>query len=206
MSKITAIRAARGRGKRARVFLDEGHALTLTAAVVLEEGLSVGQELTAARIEGLLGFDSVRRCVDSALRLLDYRPRSEFELETRLKRRFDDEVVRAALKRLKERSLVDDAEFARFWKDNRESFSPRSRRLVGLELRRKGVDGGTIDGVLRDMDDEENAYRAAMAKGRNLSRDDYGEFRRKLAGYLARRGFGYGVITRVVERVWGENV
>jgi SOS response regulatory protein OraA/RecX len=33
---------------------------------------------------------------------------------------------------------------------------------------------------------------------------EYGDFRRAAMGYLARRGFGYDVITEVLERLWAE--
>jgi hypothetical protein len=34
---------------------------------------------------------------------------------------------------------------------------------------------------------------------------DYQSFRRRLGGYLKRRGFGYGVINHTVERLWQEH-
>jgi len=163
----------------------------------------VGQELSAAEVEALAGTDRFHRCLNAALRYLSYRPRSEFELKERLHRRgFDDDSMGAVLTRLKEQELVDDVAFAQFWKDNRESFSPRSKRLTGLELRRKGVDEDTIAQVVDVIDDDDSAYRAALGKARSLPLSDYQDFRQRLAGYLRRRGFSYGVINHAVERVW----
>ena len=95
-------------------------------------------------------------------------------------------------------------DFARFWKENRDSFSPRSQWLTKLELRQKGVAGDIIDQVVGTIDDGDSAYRAALSKARRLSRSDYQDFRRRLGEYLKRRGFGYGVINHTVERVWEE--
>ena len=106
--------------------------------------------------------------------------------------------------RLKELRLVDDAGFAQFWKDNRESFSPRSQWLTRLELRQKGVAKDIIEQVADNMDDDDSAYRAALSKARSLPRSDYQVFRRRLGEYLKRRGFGYGVISHIVERIWQE--
>jgi len=99
---------------------------------------------------------------------------------------------------------VDDMAFAQFWKDNRESFSPRSQWLTKLELRRKGVADDIIDQVVAGVDDDSSAYQAAMGKARSLLRSDYQGFRRRLGEYLKRRGFGYEVIRRTVERLWQE--
>jgi regulatory protein len=204
MSKITAIRAGRRRGKRANVFLDGGFAFSLEAEVAIREGLQVGQELSANQIEALTRFDCFHRCLNTAANYLGYRPRSEFELRERLQRRgFDGDSVDAVLAKLKEQGLVDDMAFAQFWRDNRQSFSPRSQWLTKLELRQKGVAADIIDQVV-DVADDESAYRAALSKARSLSPSDYQSFRRRLGEYLKRRGFGYGVINHTVERVWQE--
>jgi len=100
---------------------------------------------------------------------------------------------------------VDDMAFAQFWKDNRESFSPRSQWLTKLELRRKGVAGDIIDQVVDAVDDYDSAYRAALSKARSLPLSDYQGFRRRLGGYLRRRGFSYEVIVNTVERLWQEH-
>ena len=147
-----------------------------------------------------------QRCLDAALRYLSYRPRSEAELRERLGRRgFDGDNVEATLAKLREQGLVDDLAFAQFWKDNRESFRPRSRWLTALELRQKGVANDIIDRVVADVDDEDNAYRAARSRVRSLPGSDYQGFRHRLGGYLKRRGFGYRVITNTVERLWQES-
>ena len=203
MNKITAIQIGKSRGKRVNVSLDGRFAFSLAAEVVLKEGLRVGQELSAADVEALAGSDHFHRCLNAALYCLSYRPRSEFELKERLHRRgFDGDSVGAVLARLREQGLVDDMAFAQFWKDNRESFSPRSQRLTSLELRRRGVAEETIAQVVGVIDDDDSAYRAALSKARSLSPSDYQSFRQRLAGYLKRRGFSYGVINHTVERVW----
>jgi len=205
MRKITALRIGKGRKKRVNVFLDDRFAFSLEAEVVIKEGLQVGQELSASQIEALAKSDHFHRCLNVATHYLGYRPRSEFEVRERLQRRgFDDNNIGVVIARLKEQGLVDDMDFARFWKENRDSFSPRSQWLTKLELRQKGVADDIIEQVVGTVDDGDSAYRAALSKARRLSRSDYQDFRRRLGEYLKRRGFGYGVINLTVERVWEE--
>ena len=205
MRKITAIRVGKGRRKRVRVFLDGRFAFSLEAEVAVREGLRVGQMLSANQIEALARSDHFHRCLNAAAHYLGYRPRSEAEVRERLQRRgFDGDSVDAVIAKLKEQGLVDDIAFAQFWKDNRESFSPRSQWLTKLELRRKGVGDDIIDQVVDAVDDADSAYRAAVSKARSLPQSDYQSFRRRLGEYLKRRGFGYGVINHTVERVWQE--
>ncbi|MBE0415196.1 MAG: RecX family transcriptional regulator [Dehalococcoidia bacterium] len=203
MKTITAIEAQKRGKDRFNVFLDGAFAFSLRREVVQEEGLHPGQMLSDSQIEELGRADLSGKCLDAALRLLSYRPRSEAEIRARLSRRFDGKIIERVLLQLKARQMIDDAAFAQFWRENRESFSPRSKRFLKLELRRKGIEPGVIDEVLEGIDEEESAFRAAQRKGRTLERD-YETFRRKLGAFLSRRGFSYGVINRTVERLWQE--
>ena len=204
MGKITAV-TERGQGKRVSVSLDGRFAFSLETEVAAKEGLRVGQELSAEYIELLARSDLLHLCLNAAGQFLRYRPRSESEIRGRLNwRGFDSDSIEAAVARLKEQGLVDDVAFAQFWKENRESFSPRSRGLTKLELIRKGVAKEIIDQVVDDIDDANGAYRAAMKKVRSLSSSDYHGFRRRLGEYLRRLGFNWEVINDTVERVWQE--
>jgi len=205
MSKITAIRAGKGRRKRVSIHLNGKFALSLEAEEVAKARLKTGQELDESQLEALTRADKYQRCLNAALQYLGYRPRSEAEMRERLNRRgFDIDSIAAVITRLKEQELLDDAAFAHFWKDNRQSFSPRSQWLVKMELSRKGIATEIIDEVVGEADDNESAYRAALGKARVLSSSDHGNFRRRLGYYLKRRGFNYEVISHTVERLWQE--
>lgn len=205
MAKITGIKKAKGRERRVNVFVDGKPALALLAETVLKEGLQTGQEITEVRLDTLAGIDRYQRCLNAAIHYLGYRPRSEAEIRQRLQRHgFDGECLEKTLARLKEQELVDDAAFAQYWRENRETFRPRSRRLTEMELKRKGLSSEIIEQIIREIDDKDSAYRAAINKARRLSLVDYKVFRQRLGEYLGRRGFSYGVIKETTERVWQE--
>jgi regulatory protein len=201
MKKVTAIRS----GKRVNIFLDEKFAFSLEAEVAIKEGLRTEQELSEGDIDALTKADLFQRCLNAAYHYLSYRPRSQAELRERLnKRGFDGDSVATVLTKLKAQGLVDDLAFAEFWKDNRQSFRPRSQWLTRRELRQKGVSEDIISRVVAQVDDEDSAYRAALTKARSLPTADYDGFRRRLGQFLQRRGFNYGLIKPTVERVWQE--
>jgi regulatory protein len=205
MAKITGIKKIKGRGKQVKVFLDGKPALALLAETALQEGLKEEQEVSKDRRESLAEMDRFQRCHNAALHFLSYRPRSETEIRQRLKRHGYDEVnIDKAITRLKEHGFVDDVAFARFWQENRETFSPRSRRLTKMELKRKGLSNDIIEQVVNEIDEKDSAYRAALKRARRLLKDDYQSFRQLLVGYLGRRGFNYGIIKETIERVWQE--
>jgi regulatory protein len=202
MSKITGIKRGKTREKRINVFLDGKPALGLLPETALKENLKLGQELGESALENLAKADLRQRCYNSAARFLSYRPRSESEMKQRLARHgYDEETIEKTLGRYREMGLVDDAAFARFWIENRNTFSPRSRRLAKMELKKKGLQTEIIEEAVNDIDEKENAYRAALSRARRLEALDYKDFRTKLGQYLGRRGFNYGIIKEVTDRV-----
>ena len=62
-----------------------------------------------------------------------------------------------------------------------------------------------IEKTVSDIDDNEAAYMAAQKKVHVLPVTDYEVFRRRLADFLKRRGFGYGVINTTIKRLWQEH-
>lgn len=205
MKKITGLRPGRSREKQVSVFLDGRLAFKLKAETVSKAGLRIGQELSDSQVAEVVRSERFQRGLGAAIRYLSYRPHSEAEIRAKLRRRgFEADSIEAVIARLKAETLVDDAAFVEFWKENRESFRPRSQRLTRLELARKGVAGEIIDRAVGAVDDSHSAYRAALARVHHLPLSDYPAFRRRLGEYLRRRGFSYEVIDQTVDRVWRE--
>ncbi|MFA5374425.1 MAG: regulatory protein RecX [Dehalococcoidia bacterium] len=147
---------------------------------------------------------SVEECLKTAYRLLGYRQRSEIELRNKIGSRFTKAAIDTVIERLRDKHMVDDTAFAQYWRERRETLNPRSRRMVCIELRQKGIDKEVINKVLDSYNDEENAYRAAKKKANLLSKEGYANFRRKIGSFLMRRGFNYEVTNQTVDRLWRE--
>jgi len=205
MNTVTVIETQMKRKGRVKIFLDRGFAFSLSLPVAAEAGLHKGQTLSLPEIERLKSADRLQSSLNSALRYLSPRPRSEAEIRARLNRHgFDADTIQQVLTKLKERGLVDDIAFARFWRENRENFRPLGRRLIELELRQKGVDAETIAEATAGVDDELGAYRAAQRKARSLAGLDYSSFRKRLGAFLKQRGFDYELVNCTIDRVWQE--
>lgn len=149
--------------------------------------------------------NSFKKCHDSALRLLNYRPRSERELRVKLGQKFDRDIIERVIADLRSKSLIDDVAFAAFWRDSRTHFNPKSKRVLATELKLKGITGETIENMLAEVDDEDSAYRLALKKSKALALCDYDSFRRRLCAMLSRRGYSYNVIDRTVKRIYEEH-
>jgi regulatory protein len=205
MSRITALKTGKRNEKRVNMYLDGKFAASVDTEIALKKGLKIGQELAEDQLKELANDVSLARCLNIAYRFLSYRPRSEAEMRQRLQGRdVEDSKIEIIINKLKEQHLLDDTAFAQFWKENRDTFRPRSQRLTRLELKRKGVADEIIKTVTDDSNDMDSAYLAAAKKASKLSKEDYEVFYRRLGDYLRRRGFGYTVISQTVKRLWQE--
>ncbi len=201
--KITALTAQKRNRERVNVYLDGEFAFGL--ARIVAAWLQVGQELSEERIVDLQAEDQRESAYQQALRFIQYRERSEAEVQRYLKEnKVPEETAGYVMERLKRSGLVNDTRFAQAWVDNRDEFHPRSRRALAYELRQKGIDPDAIQSALDEHDDEEMAYQAAIKQFRKFKNLEWTEFRQKMLAYLARRGFSYGTAAPAAARVWAE--
>ena len=134
--------------------------------------------------------------------------RSRAELATKLARRHvPDEVAEPLLDRFEEVGLVDDAGFAAGWVRSRHQTRGLSRRALAHELRSKGVDEETAQEALEQLggEDERRAAEQLVARRlpsvRGLPRERQVS---RLAGLLARKGYGSGLALQVVREALDE--
>ena len=145
-----------------------------------------------------------QRASAAALRYLAYRPRSESEVRNRLMGRFSPDVVDSVIDDLVRQGLADDARFAGLWTDSRNRLNPRSASAIRRELISKGVARDIAENAVREVSDGDAAYAAGAKHARRLSESDFHTFRRRLWGYLRRRGFSSSVSLATIARLWDE--
>jgi regulatory protein len=137
------------------------------------------------------------------LHQLEYAPRTRAELAAVLARRgVDDEVAETVLGRFTEVGMIDDALFSQMWVTSRHRGKGLSGRALAQELRRKGVDDDTARDAVATLDpkQEEATARALVQRKLPSTRGLAPDARvRRLAGQLARKGYGPGLAFRIVK-------
>jgi regulatory protein len=199
--KITALKVQKHNLNRLNIYIDGEFAFGVERLV--GAWLNIGDEIDKDKIEALLQNDELEKAYLRALRLIDTRPRSTFEVASRLKKAgYGDAVITSVLERVKTANLVCDAEFARTWVENRCTFRPRSKRVLVLELHQKGVADSEIQSAVCELDEASLAMQTAEKYASRCRDLPFDEFRKKLTGYLARRGFGFETAAEVVQQTW----
>jgi regulatory protein len=206
--RITALKPQTNNPERVNIFVDGQFLQGANALLVYQMGLATGQELTQEQLIQLRDEETLQQAVDRALNFLSFRPRSRAEVRRYLKgKAVEPTVIEAVMQRLDHLELINDRDFASFWIENREQFSPRGAQALKNELRMKGVKRDIIDEMVNNEQDEDLAMQAARKKALSLIQQpniDYATFYRRLGSFLQRRGFDYEVTSRTVKTLWQE--
>ena len=201
MPRLTRITETK-RGRYA-LFLDDEFAFSLDEDTFAAAGLHAGDELTEPAVAELRRKSDARRALDKAMDLLALRDHAAGELYAKLCRRFDPHTAAAAVARVGEPGLLNDAGFAR----RRAAELPRkrkSRREILQDLAAKGIDRETAADALAALMPADGEEDPDLASARALVERQYA---RKLAegktqqvmAALARRGFSHAVIRAAVQ-------
>jgi regulatory protein len=133
---------------------------------------------------------------EKALSLLEFRARSVAELRRKLIQKGEPAAeVDAAIARLRDQKLLDDADFARQFARTKVTGAGASRRRVIQELARKGVARAEAERAVAELQETEGIdtsatiHRVAEKKWKSLAKLDDFTRRRRLYAFLARRGF-----------------
>ena len=216
MGKITDIALQKKNPKRVNVFLEGEFAFGISLDLRFEKKLEIGKNLTEKQIASLVEADQVERLLNKSLKFLSFRPRSEKEIRDHLlwkgklkdidksdseKAEYEKSIERV-ISKLKKIGQVDDKGFAKWWVEQRQSFKQIGVRAIKVELFQKGIDKDTVSELLDESDESkevELAVKASSKKIQSYKKLEPQEFRIKMGQYLARRGFGWNTIKKVVD-------
>lgn len=203
MPTITDIMQQKRPSGRFCVYVDGTEAFRLSDLELSMSGLRVGQEIDAAQMVSYQKKGETDTAYNLALRQLSERQRSQFEIKTYLSRKgFSPNVVEDVLERLRLAQLVDDVKFAIAWISDRQSFKPRSRKRLQLELRAKGISAEDTEEALSGIEptDELRSLEQVVTKKQRLAQY---QDPAKLIAYLLRQGYPYDLVRKVIDQSRG---
>lgn len=205
---ITRLEPLGPRSLKVLVHLEGAEPFEVTLEAIERSRLGVGDRLSDDARKELAELDADVRVREAALHLLSFRARTRKELETRLRQKgFSVGRIRPCLDDLEAKGLLDDGAVAAAFVRDRLRHRPRGRSRLVSELRAKGVDGDLASEATRQVFEDEEVTDAGLARegaeswvGRQsaatlavLADDAHSperdKARRRLYGYLARRGF-----------------
>jgi regulatory protein len=207
--RVTAIERQARNPARVNVYLDGAFAFGLDEEVLFRHPIHEGDDLSESFIDGVLLADERVRAKAKALRLLTHRALTSAELRDKLlDRDFSERSVDKVLEDLVRVGLINDASFAAAFVHNRMLQRPSAKRLLVVELLRKGLaeeDAGRIvDEAYGPASEAEVAATLCRRKLQTLQGGDPRKSRKKAVEFLFRRGFDWETIQGVLETAQGD--
>ncbi|MDI6767656.1 MAG: RecX family transcriptional regulator [Bacteroidota bacterium] len=207
---ITKIEQQKRHPDRVNIYLDGEFAFGLHKEVIQKFGLRKGDELPSEIIDKLNSTEELTLAKQKALRFLSYRMRSEKEIRAKLiEKEFQTKTVDEVIKNLHSLGLINDLEFARAFVHDLLLRKPAGQRLIRQKLHLKGIQPSIIQNILEKelIDNEQDlalqAARKQMQRYKAVKKKtDEKKIQQRVAQHLARRGFGWSVISSVLKKVF----
>ena len=190
--------------RKSKVFLDEDFAFVLYGGELrrygISEGGQVSEELYRRIVEEVLN----KRARERSLYLLQNSDKTESQVRKKLlEEGFPAAVTERTLEFLKHYRYVDDESLAKRYVESKSRV--KSRRQMAWELCRKGMDGETVQEALKEGVPEREAISRLIRQKTGGKIPQAQEERRRLYGYLGRKGFSYEDIRSVLGDLEEEN-
>lgn len=206
MPQITSIEPQKKKAGRFSIFLDGKFAFGIGEAAFVEFNFKKGAKLTEDQIDKILKREELSKLQDTAIRFLNYRPRSEKELADHLTKKialkegikFNDAknspMISTIVAKMKKYKFINDLEFAKWFVESRIRSHQKGLIVIAQELKQKGIDKDIVETVLKKVGDEKELAKKAVSKKikrwQKLSEID---FKKKIYQFLLSRGFGYDI-------------
>lgn len=140
-----------------------------------------------------------------ALDALSRAARTRGQLEALLQRKgIAPEIAAVVLDRFEEVGLIDDRDYAEAFVESRHRVRGQGGRALSMELRRRGVANDVVAEAVGGLDPElefETACRIALSRYERMPAVPTEVKVRRLAGFLARKGYSGTIVTRAVRYV-----
>ncbi|MEK7127144.1 MAG: RecX family transcriptional regulator [Patescibacteria group bacterium] len=199
---ITKLEYQKRDPNRVNVFVDGNFAVGIDANEVLNLKLYANKEISQEELNNIVGQSEFGKMFNFAINFISFRPRSEYEVRFRLKRKFKDSGPGQnddVINKLKKIKLLDDEVFAKWFVDQRNTFRPKGKRVLEQELRIKGIKPEIIKKVLSE--DETSEFEKALGLISKKKLTD----REKIIRFLGSRGFPWDIINDVIAKIGKTN-
>jgi len=207
MIKITKVERKKYSKGVWSLFSDEVHIADLHEDVIVQHRITPGKLLSKEDIDVLLESEEKAKAMDSALRLLSHRMRSEKELSDSLRRKgYGEGLIEGIMQELRKRGYVDDHVFARMYAQSLLGSRKDGSRAVKMKLSQKGISREVTRSTVEELTSDEKEYEAALelaikkVKG-SYKNDEPDAIYRKLGGFLSRKGYPYEIVMKVLRKV-----
>ena len=191
-----------GRGQRYYLFVDGAQRAIVEAEILAKYKLRTDDEIDEERLNEILLENGELSAFDRALTYLEKNIKTEKGIREYLKQKgFLPVSIDNAVAKLMEYGYINDKTYAENYV--RTYLRRKGKKLLRYELLSKGVEANIIEEVLEEIFDENEEISSCREVFRKYTRNKELDLKmkQKTYAYLAGKGFGSSVISRVMREV-----
>ena len=158
--------------------------------------LKEGNEISKEKYDYIQNELIYIQAQDTALHYIGYKMRTEKEVFKKLyEKGFSENVIERVMEFLKKYQYIEDEKYCESYIKERIRFNPRGKYALKMELRQKAIADSIIDKTLEKIEIDELGDAIRLLEKKCFSLDDINEKEKKrLLGFLQRRGYSYDII------------
>lgn len=201
MKTITDIKPQVKNPTRCNIYLDNSFYCGLELETVMRHRLKIGASVSPEDLDEIQAESETMRALDKALNFISRSQKTKKQVAEYLESKgYLEKTIEAVLDKMSAYKFVNDQNYA---KDYAKSASKnKGKRLISLELKRKGVSDEDMDEALNDIDGETETEAATKIAEKYLkSKEKTRENAVKCYKYLLSKGFDYDTAKAAADKI-----
>lgn len=197
------------------IYLNDGREILSYIDFIVKFKIKTASYLTEEQITEIKSSSEIILAKETAYKFLSYRPRTQKELEEHLKKKgFEKDLISKVVQEMKNYGFINDVEYAKNYVYERVRSKTLGKIALKQELLFRGISNDIIDQVLSEreniVDEFEIALELANKKFMQIRtsitskhrKDVESKSKRKIYEFLARRGFSWDTISKVMREIF----
>ena len=207
MGEITKIEIQKKNKERYSIYIDGEYSFGVYENVLIKYGLRKGMIIEDEFLEDVLKKEEQECANNYALRLLNFKMRTEKEVERKMKEKeYADDIIENTIYYLKEYKYLDDEDYARKFIKDKSSLSKMGKERIKRELYMRGVDPEITKREIEEIIDPDEEYETAMEMAikkanSTYKNDEPNALYRKLGGFLQRKGYSMDIVMKILKEI-----
>lgn len=209
--KITSIEPQKRNKNRFSLYIDDKFYMGVDQEVIIKHFLTKDMEVDEEFLNDIIKTEEKNKAINTACNYLGFKPRTEKEVRTKLKDKgFDEDIINNTIEFLYKYDYLNDYNYGKLLINDKKTFKKAGKGLLKQELYKKGINKDIIEELVEesyDYDEEYSmAYEVALKKYKLIKNEDKNAIYRKLSSLLARKGYSFDIINKVIKEVSNNNI
>ncbi|HHY23249.1 MAG TPA: regulatory protein RecX [Clostridiaceae bacterium] len=205
--RITSIEKGNQKDPVYKIYIDNEYSFSIPEEDYFKFNLYEKDEVSEEEIKIIKNAANFSAAKSKAFVYLSYKFRTEKEIRLKLSDNgFNSDVIEKVLNELKSEGYINDSLYVRKYLHDRRKLNPKSKRMLMVELRKKGINKELIFEGLEELKLDNIIIAEELVRKKFKDIDiSQKKIERKVFQFLQYRGFNAGEIRTVIRKLVDNN-